>query len=490
MTGNEPFYKAEALICFDQKNYSGVIALFDEKCIFYNDDRLLDEFDFDIKKTNVKTGKESVSFLDLYTKEKEFIQLECNGRLSSKYFLTERRMDLLIGKFEQRKAEKRTFNLVVKALEFGYQAPDKTEKQSKKASIGQTKQIRKPDELNSWNDLLTPIEWRDYYQSLSNPGKRVYDAILEGIVQCRDAVLVDDVKLTNEAVGVIYHYILWDNPAIFCIGEYAMWRAVTENGKHIKITSLCGSKEDETALRHEVLAEVKKILSRTDIYGYSAIQKEKYVHDYIIKNWPYDESCGDGGARLEPYTVYGALVQKTAVCEGFAKTAKLLLELLGVHTMVVSGTIISKNAGHAWNAVEICGKHYQLDITFDLGQSGGAKYAIRYDYFNVPDEDLIDRTWNDKNVVWICKDREHSYPACVGGLVDNIDDLHQYIYKELHRHKAYMYVKLSGSLGGKKNKRNWIQEQFDAVHRADGRRAKAVTLATDIKDLFVIAVNY
>ena len=50
MTGNEPFYKAEALICFDQKNYSGVIALFDEKCIFYNDDRLLDEFDFDIKK--------------------------------------------------------------------------------------------------------------------------------------------------------------------------------------------------------------------------------------------------------------------------------------------------------------------------------------------------------------------------------------------------------------------------------------------------------
>lgn len=492
MPGVDAIYKAEAMINIDSKNYTGIVALYEDKCIFYNDEKLINEFKFDIKKTEIISDECEIDFLGLYKKTKEFVLLKFENNESIKYFLNDRRIDLFIGKFEQRKAEVKNYNLVVKALELGYHGKEEgyVKSERKISRKENDKLIRKVADLRVWEDLLTPVEWRDYYHSLSEPGKKVYNAILNGIVSCADQVRVDDVKLSNDAVGVIYHYILWDNPAIFCIGEYAMWRAVKEDGKHIEITSLCGGKSDEQELRNEVLRETKKILSTPGIYDYSEIQKEKFIHDYIVKNWPYDETCGNGGARLEPYTVYGALVQKTAVCEGFSKTAKMLLDILGVHTQVVSGTIVSKNAGHAWNAIKIGNKTYHLDITFDLGQTGGPQYAIRYDYFNVTDDDLTDRTWQDKQVVWICSEREHSYPSCVGGVVTNIEELQRYIYKELKKHKAYMYVKLDGDISKQKTKIDLIQGQYEAVRRECRISSRARTMKTDLKNLYVIAVNY
>lgn len=99
----------------------------------------------------------------------------------------------------------------------------------------------------------------------------------------------------------------------------------------------------------------------------------------------------------------------------------------------------------------INGNPYQLDITHDKGKTGGQHYAIRYDYFNIPDEDALDRSWNDKQAVWICRDRKYSYVNCVGGLVKTADDTHRYIYKELKNHKLYLYIKLAGELLQLKN---------------------------------------
>ena len=343
---NTPIYRTDVMIVTDSQNYIGTIDLFEDRCVVYNDKRILNEFVFEITHTDIETGISEINFLDLYKKDKEYVRLIYNDKKSTCYFFNEYRKDLFIGKFEQRKAECRNHKLVLKAFELGYGI--KKEAITKKAEQDlyisalidrDNITTRYPKDINKWEDLLTPVKWRDYYHSLGATGKKVYDTILEGIIECRKSVEVEFTQLKAEVVGIIYHYILWDNPAIFCIGEYAMWRALEEDGKHIAIKSLCGSPENEISLRHEVLNAVKKILNSPGIYEYSDIQKEKFVHDYIISNWTYDRTCGNGGARLEPYTVYGALVQRSAVCEGFAKTAKLLLDILGVHSQVISGVI-------------------------------------------------------------------------------------------------------------------------------------------------------
>mgnify|MGYP004630914049 FL=1 len=491
MVAKNLIYKTEVIVSIKGKNYSGIIELRNDKCLVYNDTRLIDEFSFDIASTDIISGKELLSFLDLYQKEKEYVQLICEGNASIKYYLKNNRIIQFVGSFERKKAEVRNYKLVLKALEYGY-----TGKDSGNSSIYISKSnedVVKPrtiEQLNRWEDLLTPLPWRDYYWSLPDVGKKIYDAILDGIVNFKSTITVDNIKskLTNPVVGIIYHYILWDNPAIFCIGEYAMWQAVDEDGVRIKITSLCGSKQSEQKLRDDVLSEVRSILNHSELYRWNDIQKEKYIHDYIIKNWPYDETKGNDGSRLEPYTVYGALVQKTAVCEGFAKAVKLLLDILGVHTQVISGTVLSVNEGHAWNAVKISGIPYHLDVTFDLGKTGGPQYAIRYDYFNVSDQDMSDRKWQDENVVWICSSREHSYGKIVGGIISDTDMLNKYLYKEIRRRKAYLYIRFTDALSGKSN--DWIYQQIRLICQQCQPKAKVTPMPTDIEGLRVFALHY
>ena len=45
---NGPIYRTEVLIIRESKNYSGVIDLYENRCVVYNDDKVLDEFGFDI----------------------------------------------------------------------------------------------------------------------------------------------------------------------------------------------------------------------------------------------------------------------------------------------------------------------------------------------------------------------------------------------------------------------------------------------------------
>ena len=63
-------------------------------------------------------------------------------------------------------------------------------------------------------------------------------------------------------------------------------------------------------------------------------------------------------------TAYGALVNKEAVCEGYAKAYKLLLNAMGIECDVVI------NAEHAWNVVQLEGKWYLVDVTNDDTNNG------------------------------------------------------------------------------------------------------------------------
>ncbi len=74
------------------------------------------------------------------------------------------------------------------------------------------------------------------------------------------------------------------------------------------------------------------------------------------------------------------------MCEGIAKSVKVLCDALGVWCMIaLCGNNPEKGIKyrHTWNIVRIGGQYYHLDATFDnsLGRDG----EIRYDYFNIND---------------------------------------------------------------------------------------------------------
>ena len=55
-------------------------------------------------------------------------------------------------------------------------------------------------------------------------------------------------------------------------------------------------------------------------------QDIKMIHDYLIDNIEYDTSI----SRPHIYTIYGALINKSCVCEGYARVFKYIMDELDI----------------------------------------------------------------------------------------------------------------------------------------------------------------
>lgn len=309
--------------------------------------------------------------------------------------------------------------------------------------------------------LLIMITTRYYYDRLSQNDKKIYKAIYDGIMNYKPYVEVPGVNLHENTVGWIYHYVLWDNPFIFTVGEYAMWHALDGNKKRIKMTVLCDANL-EKIYRKELEGTVNKILSSPKLHTLSDFQKEVFVHDFIINNVEYDHTHGNNGARIEPYTAYGALVQKKAVCEGIAKATKLLLNLLDVKCIVVSGKY--EGNGHAWNIVKINDWEYNLDVTMDMGRVIHPGY-MRYNYFNFRDEDMPFYKPDNSDSIPKCIAIGDSYMVKAGGYVSSYERLKSYIQNGLIKKKKVLYFKINRNAGEEYTNISTSQFQ-DEINRA------------------------
>ena len=108
----------------------------------------------------------------------------------------------------------------------------------------------------------------------------------------------------------------------------------------------------------------------------------KMVHDYLVENIEYDTSLSQSNI----YNVYGALVNGRAVCEGYARSFKYLMDELGIPCTLVIGTGTNSQGqteNHAWNYVQLNGTWYAIDCTWDdpVSSTGYVSQSSRYRYF-------------------------------------------------------------------------------------------------------------
>lgn len=283
------------------------------------------------------------------------------------------------------------------------------------------------------------VTTRYYYNRLNENEKKIYKAIYDGIMKYKTYVEVPGVSLNDSVVGYVYHCVLWDNPFIFSVGEYAMWHAVSADKSKIKMTTLCDA-ESEKEYRKQVEDAVNAILAVPGIQQMNDFQKEVFVHDFIINNVEYDTTLGDNGSRIEPYTVYGALVEHKAVCEGIAKTVKLLLNMLDVKCIVVSGKY--DGYGHAWNIVKIDGWEYNLDVTMDMGRVVH-KGMMRYNYFNFRNVDIKNYEVDNPHIIPECKAIHNNYLVRAAGFISSYERMCKYIENGLSKRRSCLYFKVN-----------------------------------------------
>lgn len=126
----------------------------------------------------------------------------------------------------------------------------------------------------------------------------------------------------------------------------------------------------------------------------SDYEKVLAAHDYIIKNCTYNKEAIDNDTLVDDdFHPYGVFVKEKAVCEGYARAFKMLMDIAGIDCIMVTGTVGEDNTSHAWNMVKLENDWYHVDVTFD--DPYPETQEIVYLYLNVTDEIIAkDHTWN------------------------------------------------------------------------------------------------
>lgn len=105
-------------------------------------------------------------------------------------------------------------------------------------------------------------------------------------------------------------------------------------------------------------------------------QKAKAAHDWLVRNCAYNTvvnnylKSGNSSpattyqntyGNLNPWTAYGALVEKKPVCEGYSLAFIAMMSKANID----ADFVISGDESHGWNRAKLANKWYHLDITWD-----------------------------------------------------------------------------------------------------------------------------
>lgn len=239
-----------------------------------------------------------------------------------------------------------------------------------------------------------------YYQQLSKTEQKAYYAMKKGLLDL--AVSFSVPRLDGKRLADIYFMVRMDCPEIFWSEKFSY--RYYQDSDHVELIPEYLFKKNQILEHQKAMdARVRKLVRQAQ--GMTEKEKELFVHDFICKNVTYDKL-----KKAYSHEILGPLGQGVGVCEGIAKTVKILCDALGIWCVVA---LCDNNPEkgikyrHMWNVVRIDGKYYHLDATFDNSLSKHGE--IRYDYFNLGDRQVFKDHEPPIYPLPRCSDEEHSY---------------------------------------------------------------------------------
>ena len=232
-----------------------------------------------------------------------------------------------------------------------------------------------------------------YYSHMNKQQQAVYHAMKTGIQSLAPSFSCP--RMEGKELTDVFLKLRLDCPEIFFVSGFHFRYYPDSANVELSPEYLFDKnkiKDHQKAMKARVEKLVRPAVTMAEL------EKEQYVHDFICQNVRYDKL-----KKSYSHEILGPLGQGVGVCEGIAKTVKILCDQLGIWCIVViSEANPEKNIKyrHAWNIVKIGGAYYHLDATFDntLSHMG----PVRYDYFNLDDGKVFR---DHEPVIW-------KVPAC------------------------------------------------------------------------------
>ena len=171
------------------------------------------------------------------------------------------------------------------------------------------------------------------------------------------------VRKSEENMETIKDYLFNRHPELFLLNGVLTYSFYSDGQlASISFEYVCSVSEYRTRLS-KVEAAADKLLQ--GIEGNSSltdVQKALLLHDRLALHCQYDRGIYTSqGAGPNARNIYGSLVERVAVCDGYSRAYIYLLNRVGIRCRFV----LSEALYHSWNIVYIDGRAYHVDVTFD-----------------------------------------------------------------------------------------------------------------------------
>ena len=153
-----------------------------------------------------------------------------------------------------------------------------------------------------------------------------------------------------------------------------------QNNKNYLSDSFSSESQVDNAI-NQIEQIRNSIVSRVNGNNYN---KALIVHDTLVDMLEYNQNDSNSNT----HNIYGAFVNRSVVCEGYAKSFKYIMDSLNIPCILVGG-VATNNASttesHMWNYIQLDGNWYGVDVTWDdpviIGGSSKKSSRVRRDYF-------------------------------------------------------------------------------------------------------------
>ena len=325
-----------------------------------------------------------------------------------------------------------------------------------------------------------------YFNNLQLNEKKIYVKIDKAIKNKEEKAIIKVKSIDNltETINKVITAYFYDNPECYYVSNEYMITA--RNFSLLKIATIklnyLINEDLELISKNKRLEDaVEGILDKCIEEGMTDFEKELAIHDALINHVSYYKYKDINEIPAIKHTAYGALVDKEAVCDGYSKAYKLLLEKVGIDSIIVTGEL--NKVPHAWNMIKLENEYYHVDATSDKLEEDNNRYAA-HSYFNLTDKEILNTHTICRNYIYPDCDRNlYNYYEYKNFTIKYNENLHNRISDIVLSQKdsKILEIKVDGSHTAK----DIIDELYDINFNYWRSSGKTKVTYTQIEDVYV-----
>lgn len=248
--------------------------------------------------------------------------------------------------------------------------------------------------------------------NLSPETQRIYDEIVYGVANLQKEIPIsaniDDIQLASNAV-------MMDHPEFFWLD--GSWTVRTNEQETFLVPPVVPTQENIDNTINQMNQIADEMVHNAGPYDHE-IAWSAYCS--LIENCEYDL------AAENQQTAFGALIEKRAVCAGYARAFQYIMHRYNIPCGLVTGTCEEEN--HMWCIAKIDGIWCQIDPTWgDSDHNNESTDFIKGplpEYFGMTDEDVIKskHTLDKGQNLPTCDSNEQSPLTRAGLIISQTDE--------------------------------------------------------------------